>query len=210
MTKELKGGTESVSDLSLGNEGLAGKLKRLRLNAQFAYAPRTAFLLMAFVLFLPSCRQADPETERRAALKLTADSLRRCLPPVETNQPAGLAIAAIARERDTETTTLRMVVYATTEPVEFHLPIYLMSRGRWMINDTGRAYLLDEHCRERTLKGTAAVNGKTLPREGVVKLQAGESFEFRLNFPTLPETMQMGALVYGSRVLPFSFLVETR
>lgn len=171
-------------------------------------------LLLIFTLLLPSCRKADPETERRAALKLTADNLRRCLPATEVNQSAGLAIAAVAREPETETTTLRMVVYAPTEPVEFHLPIYLMSRGRWTINetgnDTGRAYLLDENCRERTLKGTAAVNGKTLPRDGIVKLQAGESFEFRLNFPTLPETMQMGTLVYGSRVLPFSLLIETR
>ena len=168
------------------------------------------FLLFTLAILLPSCRKADPEAQRRAALKLTADNLRRCLPPTEANQPAGLAIAAIARVRETETTTLRMVVYATTEPVEFHLPIYLMSRGRWTINDTGRAYLLDEHCRERTLKGTADVNGKTLPRDGIVKLQPGESFEFRLNFPSLPDEMQMGTLVYGSRILPFSLLVETR
>ncbi len=178
----------------------------------FNKIPPTAGMAFALILCLHclSCRKPDPETQRRTALKLTADNLRRCLPPTEANQPAGLAIAAIARVRETETTTLRMVVYATTEPVEFHLPIYLMSRGRWTINDTGRAYLLDEHCRERTLKGTADVNGKTLPRNGIVKLQPGESFEFRLNFPSLPDEMQMGTLVYGSRILPFSLLVETR
>jgi hypothetical protein len=204
-----KGSTGSVSDLSFDSGNIMEKPKRLMSNVQVAHAPRTAFWLLALVL-LSGCRKANPETQRRAALKLTADNLRRCLPPTEAHQPAGLAIAAIARVRETETTTLRMVVYATTEPVEFHLPIYLMSRGRWTINDTGRAYLLDENCRERTLKGTADVNGKTLPRDGVIELQAGESFEFRLNFPSLPDEMQMGTLVYGSRVLPFSLLVETR
>jgi hypothetical protein len=157
-----------------------------------------------------SCRTPDAETQRRAALKQTADNLRRCLPPAEVNQSSGLAIAAIARHRETETTSLRMIVYATTQPAEFHLPIYFMSRGRWTINETGRAYLLDEHCREHKLKGTAELNGKALPRDGVIKLAAGESFEFRLDFPPFPETMHMGTLVYGSRVLPFSLLVETR
>jgi hypothetical protein len=161
-------------------------------------------------LWCLGCNKADPETQRRVALKLTADNLRRCLPPVEVNQPVHLAIAAIARERETETTSLRMVVYAITQPAEFYLPIYLMSRGRWTINDTGRAYLLDEHCREHKLKGTAEVNGKALPTDGIVKLKAGEAFEFRLNFHTFPETMQLGTLVYGSRVLPFSLLVEAR
>ncbi|NOT61126.1 MAG: hypothetical protein HOP19_12980 [Acidobacteria bacterium] len=173
---------------------------------------RMAVLLFIALLYLLclSCKQPDPEIQRRAALKLTMDNLRRCLPPAEVNQAAGLSIAAIARERETETTTLRMVVYAPTQPAEFHLPIYLLSRGRWTINDTGRAYLLDEHCREHKLKGTAEVNGKTLPNDGIVKLKAGEAFEFRLNFPTFPETMQMGTLVYGSRVVPFSLLVEAR
>ena len=170
-----------------------------------------AFMFLLFLVFaLSNCRKPNPEAQRRAAIKLTADNLRRCLPPAEVNQITGLAITAIARERDTETTSLRLVVYAPNQPSEFHLPIYLMSRGRWTINDTGRAYLLDEHCREHRLKGTAAVNGKTLPLDGVVKLQAGEAFEFRLNFPSLPEDMQMGTLVYGSRVLPFSLLVEAR
>ena len=189
-------------------ELVTGKVTMKLLNKISPTVRMTVALVLC--LWCLSCRQADLETERRAAIKLTVDNLRHCLPPAVVNQSAGLAIAAIARERETETTTLRMVVYATTEPVEFHLPIYLLSRGRWTINEIGRAYLLDENCRERTLKGTAAVNGKTLPRDGVVKLQAGESFEFRLNFPTLPDAMQMGTLVYGSRVLPFSLLVETR
>ena len=166
------------------------------------------FWLLLIGLFFISCRKADPEAQRRAALKLTADKLRSCLPQASADMQSGLAIAAVARE--TEATTLRVIAYATAQPVEFHLPIYLMSRGRWTINESGRAYLLDENCREYRLKDTFPLNGKTLPRDGLLKLQAGESCELRLSFPRLPDEMQMGALVYGSRILPFSLLVETR
>jgi hypothetical protein len=179
-------------------------MKRAAIIRQVA---RILSLLLLSVSFA-SCHKADPEAQRRAAMQLTAETMRRCLPQASVESSPGLAIAAVARE--TEATVLRIVAYATTQPVEFHLPIYFMSRGRWTINDTGRAYLLDENCREYKLKDTGTVVEKYLPRDGVVKLQPGVSYEFRLLFPRLPDEAQMGVLVYAGRVLPFSLLVETR
>jgi hypothetical protein len=177
-------------------------------NLRFGRKAIAAAFLLAACLSLTGCRKADPEMQRRAMLKLTADNMRRCLPQATVNNQVSLAIVAIARE--TDATVLRMVAYATTQPTEFRLPIYLMSRGRWTINTNGRAYLLDENCREYRLKDTYASAAKALPQDGKVQLQPGESFEFRLSFPRLPDEMQMGTLIYGSNVIAFSLLVETR
>src|SRR5262249_12520027 len=105
-------------------------------------------------------------------------------------------------------TSVRVVGYATTEAAEFDLPVYFMSRGRWLINERGRAYLLDEQCHEYKLKDRRTE--QAAPQGGHVRLKPGEACEATLSFPRLSNEVREGVLVYGTRVLSFSLLIETR
>jgi hypothetical protein len=165
-------------------------------------------LCLSLVMLLTSCRQSDPETARRTAIKVTLDRLSQCAPKTSDNAKLKLAIAEITSEP--LETNVHLVAYATSEPVEFYLPIYLMSRGRWTINETERVYLLDESCREYKLKERKLTNTKAPPPAGRLNLKPGEAFEFKLGFPRLPDETRLGALVYGSTVIPFSLLPAVR
>jgi hypothetical protein len=98
-----------------------------------------------------------------------------------------------------------LAVYAAGEAADFDLPQYLMSRGRWLINERARTYLLDEACREYRLKDRRLTVGE-VPQGGRIKVGAGEAREFTLTFPRLPDGVHAGALVYGGWVLPFYVL----
>jgi hypothetical protein len=161
------------------------------------------FLLTA-VVAAPGCRQPAQQPDRAAAILAAREKLRSCLPEAEPEDSLKLAITAVTLTG--EETSLRLVAYTIGEPADFYLPTYLMSRGRWLINEEGRAYLLDEECREYKLKGRRIPASKTVSPQGLVRLQAGQAFELTLSFPPLPETAQAGILIYGKRVLPFSLL----
>jgi len=165
------------------------------------------FFLIALTL-LADCSRRDRETEMREAIRAAQAKLRSCLPTAEPEGSYQLAIAAVTRGPDE--TKVRLVAYAAGGPADFDLPAYLMSRGRWLINERGRAYLLDEQCREYKLKGRQPTAGQVEAKNGRVPLKPGEAFELTLSFPRLPDEAQEGVLVYGTRVLPFSLLIETR
>jgi len=78
-------------------------------------------------------------------------------------------------------TNVRMVAYARDEAVDFYLPIYRLSAGRWLINEKGRAYLLNEQCREFKLNdskpssSSASIfwGGGQIPQDGRIRLILG-------------------------------------
>ena len=169
---------------------------------------KLSFLLLA-LLSAAACSRRDPAAELRAAMAGERAKLRACLPehaPAEGGP--GLAIAAVTREPSE--TRVRLVAYAVGEAADFDLPVYLMSRGRWLINDVGRAYLLDGQCREYKLKDRRPAERQKEAKNGRVRLERGEAFEVWLSFPRLPDEAHEGALVYGRRVLPFWLLSEPR
>ncbi|HKQ80492.1 MAG TPA: hypothetical protein VJ810_42750, partial [Blastocatellia bacterium] len=102
--------------------------------------------------------------------------------------------------------------------VDFYLPIYLLSAGRWVINEKGRAYLLNEQCREFKLyeskpsstSSSIFWEGGRIPQGGRIRLNPGQVFETTLVFPPLPDQTRVGALVYDGRFLPFTLLTETQ
>lgn len=169
---------------------------------------RRVLCLWLVALLLASCNRSDPEAERRAAIKATSDKLSGCVPAATSKEKLKLAVAEITRQP--LETSVRLVAYATTEPVDFYLPVYWMSRGNWLINEQERAYLLDESCREYKLKDRKSTNGQSLPLYGKVSLKPGAAFEFKLSFPGLSEETRLGALVYGSTVIPFALLPAAR
>ena len=157
-------------------------------------------LLLCLIMF--GCSSPDPEVERRTALAATFARLQSCAPNDEGEGDLKLAIVSATRQ-PTET-SVRLVGYALDKSVEFDLPVYLLSRGRWLINETGRAYLLDEQCQEYKLKERKSSSIREAPPDGQIRLEAGQAFEVTLSFPPLSEKARMGVLVYGRRVLPFS------
>ncbi len=163
-------------------------------------------------LCLVGCSRPNPEAEKRAAVDEFFAHARSCWPPdgSDGGDAAPLAIQSVVSE--TDATRVRLVAYARDEAVDFYLPVYRMSAGRWLINEKGRVYLLNEQCREFKLNdakpspGSSSdlLGGEKIPPDGRIRLKPGQAFEATLAFPPLPDRSQVGALVYDGRVLPFA------
>lgn len=163
------------------------------------------FLLVVFpALLLTACTRQTPEAARQAAVVATAARLQGCLKSTTSTASLQFAIAEITRQP--QSTGVQLVALAGKETVEFYLPVYLMSRGRWLINERERAYLLDENCREYRLQDRKTLDGRPFPPEGKVSLKPGEVFAFKLSFQALPAETRLGVLVYGTNALPFAVL----
>ncbi len=171
---------------------------------------RASLLIILFSLTLFGCSRSDPEAERRAAVAAALAKLQSCAPPSAPDDEGDVKLAIASVTRQPNETLVRLAAYALDKPVEFDLPVYILSRGRWLIHETGRAYLLDEQCSEYKLKERRASSGRETPLDGHLKLEAGQVFEVTLVFPPLPKDVRMGELVYGRRVLPFLLSPETR
>jgi hypothetical protein len=176
-----------------------------RRGVKHCLLPAVYCLLLTAYCLLPACSPSRARLEAEAQARREAARARfgACLPERKPEGGVRLAISAISLEG--ETTEVRLAAYTVGEEADFDLPQYLMSRGRWLINERARSYLLDEACREYRLKDLRLTVGD-VPRGGRVKLGAGESLEFALEFPRLPDDVHSGALVYGGWVLPFYLL----
>jgi hypothetical protein len=125
----------------------------------------------------------------------------------------GWSMEIRSASRDETSTRVEIAVTATGEAVDFDLPVYRLSRGRWLINKSGqfgRAYLVDPTCREYKLKDRKAAPGREIPLDGRVRVTPGQPFEATLLFPRLPEETGVGMLVYNGQKLPFAIGVERR
>lgn len=168
---------------------------------------RALALLLCALAFISSCSRRDPQAELRTAMAAARAKLHACLPDSKPDSAFKLAIASVSRQPDE--TSVRLVAYTLGEAADFDLPVYLMSRGRWLINEQGRAYLLDDECREYKLKNRQVVVGPNITPQGRMRLKPGQAFEVTLSFPRLTDEAREGVLVYGAWVLPFSLLMET-
>ncbi len=162
----------------------------------------TFFLSIHVVLTISGCERRDPEAEKRAAVTDMVTKLRSCAPAAQPEGNLKLAISSVTR--NTNETSVRLVAYAIDESTDFDLPVYSMSRGRWLIDEKARAYLIDEQCREYKLNDRKSSSEKPIPQDGKIRLDPGQAFEATLSFPPLPEKTRMGILVYGGRTLAFS------
>jgi hypothetical protein len=165
--------------------------------------------LLVISMILTGCVRRDPEAEKRQAFNETFARLRSCVPPQKApDQKAEdkLKIAIASVTNSPNETAVKIVAYALEEETDFNLPVYWMSRGRWLINEEGRAYLLDERCREHKLKDRRSATSERLPPNGRIRLNRGQALEAILSFPPLSDQTQIGVLVYGERTLPFWIL----
>ncbi len=155
----------------------------------------TLRVLLLLGLILSGCsRSAPPRPE----------PLSSCLPLAEPEGTLRIAISLFEHGRDK--TSVRIVAYAVTEPADFALPVYYLSRGRWLIDEKYRSYLLDSDCREYKLLDRHDPPGTDAPPDGRMKLDPGAAFETTLEFPSLPASTRNGVLVYAGRIVPFSLL----
>jgi len=164
-------------------------------------------LLPMLVIFLSfnGCSRRDPEAERRAAISSVFTKLRSCAPGPQSDEAASnlrLAVESVTVKSDE--TSVRLIAYALNEPADFDLPVYSLSRGKWLIDEKRRTYLLDEQCREYKLKDRKSSAGQAVPQNGKVTLNSGQAFSVTLSFPRLQDQTQIGVLVYGDRALPFT------
>jgi len=155
------------------------------------------------VVLMSGCTQQNSDQERAKVFQEILTKLRSCIPVNENQQANGLKMAIVDIENNSQETAVKIVAYAADDPVDFDLPVYTMSRGRWLINEKGRAYLLDDSCREYKLKDRRAETSGKIPQDGRVHLNPGQAFEAILCFPVLSDKAQCGVLVFGNRVLPF-------
>jgi len=170
-------------------------------------------LSLSLSFCLSGCSRSTTEAEKRAAVDEFFAHARSCWPSNGRNDAnAGslrLVVESVVSAADE--THVRLVAYALDEAVDFHLPLYRLSAGRWLINESGRVYLLNEQCRELKLKDRkSSSEGQQIPKDGLIRLNPGEAFEVTLIFPPLPDRTRAGALVYEGRVLPFMLRTETQ
>ena len=180
------------------------------LSRRVAPSPRrpVALPFCLLILCLAGCSRPVTEAEKRAAVDEFFTQARSCWPN-DGESAAPLAIESVVSDKNV--TRVRLIAYARDEAVDFYLPVYRMSAGRWLINEKGRAYLLDEQCREFKLNGARPsagsisdfLGGEKIPPDGRIRLKPGQVFETTLAFPPFPDRTRVGALVYGGRVLPF-------
>lgn len=184
-------------------------------------APSLSLLLfLSFLLsvFIAGCSLKISEAEKKASIDEFFTLAKSCW-PTDSNvasDAGGLKLAIESVVNSANATQIRLVAFARNEAVDFYLPIYRLSAGRWLINEKGRAYLLNEQCREFKLNdskpssSSASIfwGGGQIPEAGRIRLNPGQAFEVTLFFPPLPGQSRVGALVYDGRLLPFTQLTD--
>lgn len=156
--------------------------------------------MVSLLVLLAACSRTAPGPP--------PDPLTRCLP--ENRDGGGLQLAIRKIESLPNETRVRLVAYAVGETVEFVLPVYHLSRGRWLIDERYRSYLIDPQCRQLNLHDRHDSPGMPAPASARVKLKPGEAFETTIEYPPLPKGTRYGFLVYGERAIPFSILETER
>ena len=155
-----------------------------------------------------SCSRRNAEPVKPITMEEARARLDQCAPQNAVEGDLRLAVKSVSHEP--MATKVTITVAAIGEPVDFHLPVYRLSRGRWLINETGRAYLLDEECREYKLKDRKSLPGFEIPLEGRIRLKRERKFEAVLVFPRFSERSPAGMLIYDGRKLTFVTGIERR
>ncbi|MEY3282540.1 MAG: hypothetical protein RIR86_553 [Acidobacteriota bacterium] len=124
-----------------------------------------------------------------------------CLPQPAALPAPPISIRSLARL--SARTRVELVVWAEEQPVELRLPLYLSSRGRWLLGDDERVFLIDQECRQYGLQDVEFLPKRISP--GTIRIAAREAITGTLIFPPLGSRARFGALVYGQRVLRVLF-----
>src|SRR5262249_23829118 len=152
--REREGQREGEIERQRGGEG-----KRRKVVISFPLSVPLSLCLsisLSLCLSFSGCSRPrpDPEAEKRAAVDEFFARVGACRPSNEQNQEnaGSLRLAVESVVNAAMATHVRLIAYAPDQAVDFYLPIYRTSAGQWLINEKGRAYLLDERCREIKLK----------------------------------------------------------
>jgi hypothetical protein len=201
----------TVAPLRRKIDGTTGRWSDERtIGHELSPSPRRPVALsLCLLLCLAGCSRPVTEAEKRAAVDEFFTRARSCWPS-DGESAAPLAVESVVSDKNA--TSVRLAAYARDEAVDFYLPVYRLSAGRWSINEKGRVYLLDEQCREFKLSDSKPSpksslifwGGGRIPEGGRIRLKPGQVFELTLVFPSMLDRTRVGALVYDGRVLPFA------
>jgi hypothetical protein len=134
-----------------------------------------------------SSRQEDPRDSPSWLDTCRIGALTPSISPVQ------VAIQSI--ERPSRGTAVRIVGYTAKEEGLLHLPLYVLSRGRWLIGETQRTFLIDDLCRTYSLIDVAFPGPRIRP--GEIQLKPHQAIEGTLHFPPLSSQARWGLLVFG-------------
>jgi len=129
--------------------------------------------------------------------------LRECLPPSTTSDVSLPQLAVSSIVRLPNQTRVEVVAWAENGPAMLRLPLYVRSRGRWILGENDRVYIVDQDCRTYALNDVEFRLPRTSP--GVIPIRANQAVRGALLFPPLGPRARLGALVYGRRYLPTIF-----
>jgi hypothetical protein len=132
-----------------------------------------------------------------AGIERARARLGGCLPASGVTTKEQLSIRNV--ERLTNSTRIDLVVWADEQPVDLQLPLYLSSRGRWLLGDDQRVYLVDQECRQYGLHDVEFLQTRQTP--GIVRISAHQAITGTLIFPPLGPRARFGALIFGHRIL---------
>lgn len=127
--------------------------------------------------------------------------LRGCLPQPAPLPAPPISIRSFARLA--ARTRVELVVWAEEQPFELQLPLYLSSRGRWLLGNDERVFLIDQECRQYGLQDVEFLPPRLSP--GTIRIPAHKAITGTLIFPPLGSRARFGALVYGQQVLRVLF-----
>lgn len=140
--------------------------------------------------------QQDP-----GGLEQSISRLRGCLPTAESTSWERISISSI--ERLPNRTHIKLVVWAGEQSFDLQLPLYHSSRGRWLLGDQDRVYVVDQECRQYGLQDVEFLQPRQSP--GLIRIPAHQVITGTLVFPPLSTRARFGALIYGKQSLRILF-----
>lgn len=152
--------------------------------------------------------QVAPAGLASPALEQAVKSFEQCLAPDRNGRQAiaqaGAAVGShqlvLTRlDRQPNRTTVSLAAWSQHGSSSLTLPLYTLSRGRWLLGETERVYLIDQECRRYGLLDVSFPARRVSP--GTVRLSPGQVVEGELIFPPLGPRARLGALIYGERTL---------
>jgi hypothetical protein len=173
-----------------------------QLRVRHLRGPVRLAALVALACLFGSCT-TDQRQSTATPVNSVDNALTRlleCLPPDVTSTSDPLRITISSINHLPKQTRIELVAWAENGSTTLNLPLYVRSRGRWILGENERVYLVDQECRTYGLNDVEFRQPRLSP--GIIGIPAHQAIRGALLFPPLGPRSRLGALVFGHRTLP--------